>query len=141
MEEALDAQEHEDDAPPTADERRAMERLADALAAVDPAVERHDGDGWIELDAPGMQILVAARSAGINVPYWFDGGEADRVMARAYEYAAVLAEVGGYTVYDPQIEEIVAGARSEDAARIMAETKTALAELAAEPRWKFWRRR
>jgi hypothetical protein len=146
IEEALEAEEHDDDAPPTAAERAEMERLADALMALDPAAERHDGETFIEIDTPSMQIGVYARSAGITVPYWFDGGQADAVMTRAYEYAAVLAESGGYTVFDPQIDEVVAGAPPEASARIMAQTARSLHGATTEegaaraPRWKFWKR-
>ena len=148
-EQAYEAEDDDvDEAPPTAAERAEMERLAEALVAIDPLVERHDGGDYIEIDTPSMQVSVYARSAGISVPYWFEGGEADRVMTRAFEYAAVLAEVGGYAVYDPQTGDTVAGVAPEDAKRIYADTTVALQRSLAEraepqdaPRWKFWKRR
>ena len=43
--------------PPTADPRAAMERLAEAIAAVDPTAEREDGHGFIKfLTADSIQV-------------------------------------------------------------------------------------
>ena len=137
----------EDDSPPTPAEREEMERLAEALMAVDPAAERIDGADFIEIDTEAMQVSLYGNQAAITVPYWFQGGEADRVMTRAFEYAAVLAEVGGYTVFDPQTDEVVAGVPSADAKRVYASTSAMVDEIAREesaepaPRWKFWKRR
>lgn len=104
----------EDDRPPDASERAAMERLAAALIALDPTVERHDAPEHIELtNADAVQVSVFREEAGISVPYWHEGDTAERVMRRMQEYAAVLTE-HGITVYDPQTGETVTGPGATD---------------------------
>jgi hypothetical protein len=143
------ADEDEGLAAPTADERAAMERLADALMELDPEAERADDRLFIEIDAEPIQLLLHAREAQITMPYWFSGPEADAVMDRAFAYARVLSEVGGYAVYDPQTEQVVeAGADRADASRVYSGTSARLDELVTddqrpqrEPWWRLWRRR
>jgi hypothetical protein len=134
--------------PPTAAQRAWMDRLAAALMAVDPAAERVDDEDSVEIDTDSMQVMVFADQAAISVPYWFEGEEAEAVMRRAHEYARVLHEVGGLTVYDPQLEEVVGEETTSPGASVpaMEDTAAGLDELVADdrekvPRWKFWRRR
>ena len=109
-----------------------MERAAAALLAVDPAAERFEDEDHIELNLDAMQISVYARSAAITVPYWFEGADAERVMARAFEYARVLAETCGYTVWDPQTESVVEdGSDAAAAGSIMSQISGQLDEFAA----------
>jgi hypothetical protein len=147
VEDALEAQEEEVDRKPTSTERAAMERLADALTEVDPNAERFDGGDLIELTGEAVQVSVFATSAGLSVPYWFDEAEADPVLERALEYARVLREAGGYTIYDPQLGETL---DDDSSARLLGESYSpgrnavrrleSEAEHPARPRWQFWRR-
>ena len=146
-EDALELAEHGEDRTPSASERAAMERLADALLELDPAAERTDLSDVIELDTPALQVHVYADQAAITIPYHHEGAAADAAMDRAFAYARVLATDGGYTVLDPQTEEIVepGGLDRSQATRVYAETSAMVAGMAAgdadAPRWKFWRRR
>jgi hypothetical protein len=136
----------EDDSPPSAEERAAMERAAEALLAVDPAAERADGDDWIEINGEAMQVSLYAREAAISIPYW--GGDADAVMARAFEYARVLDQTLGYTVWDPQTGSVVdLGAPDRGAAAsIFSDISGRMDEIAdtsppqspRRPWWKIW---
>jgi hypothetical protein len=140
--ESGDREEHSaDESPPTEAERAAMERAAEALLAVDPSAERTDGDDWIEINADAMQVSLYAHEAAISIPYW--GGDADAVMARAFEYARVLHQMLGYTVWDPQTDSVVdldAPDRAA-AASIFSDISGRMDEIAAAPRrpwWKIW---
>ena len=135
----------EDDTPPTPGEREEMERLATALQAVDGSAERFDGDDVIDINDQFVQVSVYAKEAGISIPYHFDGPEAQAATSRALAYARVLREVGGYTIYDPQTEEVVDGSHSTlgEYAGGRAATKRIADEMASSdspPRWKFWLR-
>ena len=134
----------EDEAPPTADERAAMERLADALEAIDPTAERADGDTFIEINTESLQVSLYPNEAAVTIPYWFEGDEADAVMERAFEYARVLRDVGGYTVYDPQNEQVVGderGTAAETYRGTMGAVRRIGEEVAPKRRgWKFWQR-
>jgi hypothetical protein len=133
----------EDDSPPTDEQWAAMERAAEALLAVDPSAARGDGDGWIQINAEAMQVDVHPREAAVTVPYW--GGDADAVMARAFEYAKVLSETLGYAVWDPQTGEVVdfdAPDRAS-AASTFSDISGRMEEIVATPPqrrpwWKIW---
>ena len=129
-----------------------LAELADALMSVDPAAERHDlPGGGVEIDAEAMQLFLEPDQFSINVPYHFTDAQGEAVMNRAFEYAEVMTSVGGLTVWDPQVEEVV-GTPVYDrsaAARTFSGTSQMLDEIVAEdastdaraPRWKFWKRR
>jgi hypothetical protein len=134
----------EDESPPTEDQRAAMNRAAEALLAVDPTAERADGDDWIQINAATMQVTLSPREAAVNIPYW--GGDADAVMAQAFDYARVIGETLGFTVWDPQTGEIVdldAPDRETAAARF-ADISSRMEEIVATPPprprpwWKIW---
>lgn len=61
-----------------------------------------------ELNTPvgelSLQISVSADEAGITIPYWYEGAEADQVFSIASAYLRILGRTGGFFVYDPQIE-------------------------------------
>ena len=84
-----------------------LEPLITALRAVDPAADRFDGDSFVEIDSEGVQVNVAAGDCAVTVPYHFAGKNADAVMAQAYAYAGVLTRVGGFRMWDPQLETVV----------------------------------
>jgi|tagenome__1003787_1003787.scaffolds.fasta_scaffold20117585_2 hypothetical protein len=130
-------EEEIDDAPPTASEREQMERLASAVAALDPSAERYDGDDVIEFTTDAIQVSLFAREAAITMPYWFDGAEAEQQLARMTAYAQVLREHGGYTVIDPQTEEVVGD--TAIAADTYAGTREAVKRIGNEKR-RWWRR-
>jgi hypothetical protein len=138
-----EAYESADDSPPTEEERAAMERAAAALMALDPSAERIDLEHDIEINADTVQISLFAREAGISVPYWYEGAEADAVMDRVFAYARVLAETLGYTVWDPQTATVVeAGAADRGAAtEILSDISGRMDEIAQparRPWWKIW---
>jgi len=81
-----------------------LERLAEAIAAVDAEYDSDDG----------IEVSLDSDQATISVPYWYEGEQAEAVMERIQRYAAVLTEVGGYTVWDPQTEEVVTGPGARD---------------------------
>lgn len=149
--------------PPGADARRAMEadapddgpaddptwehmrRVADALEAAVPGCERWEspGRGVIDLDADRMQVSVGAHEVWVMVPYWTLGSGRDGVD-RVDAFVAALVEQG-YTVWDPQTEEILdprtAPRQASDGYRSMAPAALrALGDVPSPPRWKFWKR-
>ena len=133
----------DDESPPTEAERIAMERAAAALLALDPGAERLDDEGWIEITSGTIQIMLSPREAGITVPYWYEGEEADAVLERMFAYARVLAGELGYTVWDPQNDTIVDPAAPDRAAASerydegVAMTQD-IARGTGRPWWKIW---
>jgi hypothetical protein len=131
-----------DDRPPTDEERAAMERLAQAVAEVDPRAERFDGDDFVEFTRDAIQVSLYARESGITIPYWFDGKQADAMLERAMAYARVLAQQGGYTVYDPQTGEVVETGDIGAARGAYKGGRRIVRDLEGRPqRRRWWRRR
>lgn len=138
------------DAParrPDDDAWRAMGELADALQAAAPDCRRSESraGGVIDLATPRMQVEIGSDEASIMVPYWTLGTGADGVD-RAGTLAALLITRGGFTVWDPQTDEIIDPERAEqqvrDGYRMMA--PAALRAIGGEARrrsrWRFWAR-
>jgi len=58
-------------------------------------------------DGPGIQITLLDDGALLTVPYWHKDKKAKAVFAQIWEYLKVIQRVGGYQIYDPQMECIV----------------------------------
>ncbi len=56
---------------------------------------------------PGIQITLFDDGASLTVPYWHKDKKAKAVFAQIWEYLKVIQRVGGYQIYDPQMECIV----------------------------------
>ena len=127
----------EDHALPLTPEERL--KLADALQAVDPSVERHERGGEFELGDETMQVFVDESGVTMNLPYHGSGA----AMERAFAFADVLT-AHGLTVWDPQSDSIVgADSGDRDAAADRFAATSGMVEQLSEPpppRWKFWKR-
>jgi len=124
-----------DDRPPTVEERTEMERLAGAVLAEHPQLERFDGDDVIELTSPdAIQVSLFKHEAGITVPYWYEGDKAHDVLVEMYELAELLTRESGLSFYDPQTGEEVSGPGAPDAYASGVEATRRIAErIASEP--------
>jgi hypothetical protein len=58
-------------------------------------------------DGPGIQITLLDDGASLTIPYWHKDKKAKAVFAQIWEYLKVIQRVGGYQIYDPQMECIV----------------------------------
>ena len=116
--------------PPTAAESASLERLAEAIAAVDAEFDCDDV----------IQVSLDSDEATISVPYVYEGEQAEAVMERMQRYAAVLTEVGGYTVWDPQTGEIVTGPGARHAYASGVDAVNRLI-AASQKRRRWWQRR
>lgn len=58
-------------------------------------------------DGPGIQITLFDDGASVTVPYWHKDKKAKAVFAQIWEYLKVIQRVGGYEIYDPQLDRIV----------------------------------
>jgi hypothetical protein len=56
---------------------------------------------------PGIQITLLDDGASLTVPYWHKDKKAKTVFAQIWQYLKVIQRVGGYQIYDPQMECIV----------------------------------
>jgi hypothetical protein len=126
--------------PLTADDRQ---RLASALQAADPALERHEDDTGIELDSDAPQLFIEASGVTMNIPYHGLDDAGRSPLDRAFAYADVITG-HGLTVWDPQAEAIVSADEDDRAAATdrFAATSDRVEQLVdpAPPRWKFWKR-
>ena len=102
-------------------------------------------------DGNGIQISLLDDSASVTVPYWHEPGAAAAVMDEIWKYLNVLANEGGYTIYDPQLGKILDLSKDRGAALacyggvvtkmpgILAQaTQTGQPQRATKPWWKFW---
>ncbi len=99
-------------------------------------------------NGPGVQITLYDDWASVTLPYWHRGAAADAVWDEVWGYLQVLAERGGFTVYDPQLERPLDLSADRPAAQRMysdgvAFTARTAAEITAgstarKPWWKFW---
>jgi hypothetical protein len=97
----------EDETPPGDAAWAEMLRTAERLAAVDPYAERFESrdGGVIEFTNDRFQVAVYEHESSVTVPYWSDGTD-DPFAAPVASYLDVL-RAAGFTIYDPQTEEIV----------------------------------
>jgi hypothetical protein len=132
-----------DESPPTAEERARMERVAAALQAIDPEAVRAEDEDFIEISTDALQVSVYAREAAVTIPYWFSGDDAEAVLARAFAYARVLEDEGGFTVSDPQTGAIVDFATLDlDAvARVYARGVQVVDDIREQPKRPWWKLR
>jgi len=169
---ALAGAEGELPAGPPPPEAKARQRsVVDALRARNPALEPFAFDyseiarlqgisesearqryRHVELNGPedgnGIQITLQDDWASVTLPYWHTGAAASAVWDEVWGYLRVLAERGGFTVYDPQLERALDLETDRLAVeRVYADGVQATAQAAAEfvaPReapkrwWKFW---
>ena len=74
----------------------------------------------IELNGPengnGIQITLLDDGATVTVPYWHKGKAAQTAFSEIWDYLKVLQMVGGYQIYDPQMERIIDLASDQDSA-------------------------
>ncbi|MBO3737331.1 hypothetical protein [Actinoplanes flavus] len=99
--EALEEQDGDDGSP----DRAAWDRIvADARAFLGD-VELHESGSYLELDheATGIQLSLYAREAGITVPYWYSGQDAERIAALIYRLGLIVERHTGLAGYDGQV--------------------------------------
>jgi hypothetical protein len=120
-----------------------MERVAAALQAIDPEAVRAEDEDFIEISTDALQVSVYAREAAVTIPYWFSGDDAEAVLARAFAYARVLEDEGGFTVSDPQTGAIVDFATLDlDAvARVYARGVQVVDDIREQPKRPWWKLR
>ncbi len=116
--------------PPVAENETRKRAIANALMKTDPVLEvfqfgfeqiakfqnisveeaklrwRHMEFNGPE-DGPGIQITLFDDGASLSVPYWHKDKKAKAVFVQLWEYLKVIQRVGGYQIYDPQMESIV----------------------------------
>ena len=135
-----------DETPPGDAAWAEMLRTAEQLAAVDRSAERFESrdGGVIEFTTDRFQVAVYEHESSVAVPYWSDGID-DPFAARVASYLDVL-RAAGFTIYDPQTEEIVPAAGASgavaDGYRSSAEVALPALEQAiakGERRHRSWR--
>jgi len=99
---ALDGTEEDTDGEPDA---QIWARIVSDARAILGDVELHSGGDYFELDhePTGIQLSLYANDAGITVPYWYAGQEAQEIVRTIYRLAAVIEEHTGLTGYDGQV--------------------------------------
>ncbi len=130
--------------PVDEDEWQRIRGIADALQRAVPGMERWEdrAAGIVEVSTGRLQASVGCDDASVSIPYWTLGTGSDGID-RAGLLAAALAEAGGFTVWDPQADEVIrpddAVAQVTDGYRRMAPAALrALGTPPAKPWWKFW---
>jgi hypothetical protein len=116
--------------PPIPAKEARKRAIADALMKADPSLEvfqfgfeeiaKFQKNGveeaklrfrHMELNGPeggpGIQIMLFDDGASLTAPYWHKDNKAKAVFAQIWEYLKVIQRVGGYHIYDPQMECIV----------------------------------
>jgi len=66
---------------------------------------------YIELngpeDGPGIQITLFDDQVSLTVPYWHRHPKAEAVFQEIWGYLEVMEQVGGYRIFDPQLERVL----------------------------------
>src|SRR5262245_29563631 len=90
-------------------------------------------------DGPGIQITLVDDRASLTVPYWHTGEKANAVFAQIWKYLAVIQNVAGYQIYDPQTECIInLSSDRERVTNFYANVATGVTTAMKRPWWKFW---
>jgi hypothetical protein len=63
----------------------------------------HDHFELVHLST-GIQLSYFAGAAGIEVPYWYRGTDAEAVVGKVYQLGRVVEDVTGLAGYDPQVD-------------------------------------
>ena len=58
-------------------------------------------------DGPGIQITLFDDEVSVTVPYWHSGARARNVWVVIWTYLRLLHDIGGMSVYDPQLDKVV----------------------------------
>jgi hypothetical protein len=143
--------EAEDGSPPTDEERTQMRRLADAVRAAEPALERADDTESITLTHPDdktpIEVSIFRRSAGLNIPYWQMGEPARVTVGKALGLMKAVASEADWVAFDPQLDRRVDPDLDLEAILLRYEEGTAqVRELTGEGQkkkrrlWPFGRR-
>jgi hypothetical protein len=127
-EEALDTTEEETgaDRPGARPDAEVWARIVADARQVLGEVGLHEDDDYFELDheRTGIQLSLYAASAGLTVPYWYSGAEAETVVGLVYRLALIVERHTGLAGYDPQTGLAVsdAAARPELAVQVFDQT-------------------
>jgi hypothetical protein len=108
--------------PPLDDQAVATwDRVKAALVPVLPAASEFAVPTNRELndEVTGIQISMFAGELSLTVPYWYMGGDAERVVGIIREVAVTIEQVTGLTAYDPQAEAPFVGKGEYSAARTL----------------------
>lgn len=118
--EALDASEQRvvasmrSGAPSAGYDREVWARLVAATREELGDVEVFEGADSAEVSHDsGIQLSLYPHEAAITVPYWYEGEEADAVMARVFRLAEAVERETGLQGYDPQAGLPLAEAAAE----------------------------
>jgi hypothetical protein len=167
----LEQEEEEDEinpGPPVPEKEARKNDLAERLCAANPPLERF-AFGFaevarlyncteeearvkyrhVELNGPedgnGIQITLFDDTASIAVPYWHQADGAKTVFAEIWRYLAVLAEHGGFSAYDPQLDRLLDLSKDQPAVlQAYGSTMEQVQGIADDgqapkkPWWKFW---
>jgi hypothetical protein len=109
-EDPADALERLEESAPDTDPQE-LDRIASAIQATLPHLERVDGDDFVELDTPEganpFQILVSPGQVGASVPYWDDDERAEATYRELLGALEIVQERTGWVIYDPQLDRVI----------------------------------
>ncbi|MFG2102021.1 hypothetical protein ACGFJ5_15620 [Micromonospora echinaurantiaca] len=97
------AEEADSDERPSGE---AWARLVAAARQVLGEVSVFEGAHNYELthEPTGIQVSYYAEEAGITVPYWYRGGDAQAIVTAMYRLGEAVQTVTGLPGYDPQLD-------------------------------------
>jgi hypothetical protein len=87
------------------------ERVAAALLALDPQLERlsaPDERGFVELDhqdtATPIEVWLYPDNGSLTIPYWHSGEQARVLMRKVFDYLEAIERESGWVCVDPQLD-------------------------------------
>ena len=136
------------------DEEMELEESGDDASTDDPELERYASE-IEQVLGDDATCYRSARHLAINIPYHFEGAEAQRLYSRVAECLHRACAEGGLTVYDPQEGRVIDPRRdlqsmlhSNERGRAMmreieapsrsAPTSRAGPNPPGKPWWRFW---
>ncbi|MEV4140821.1 hypothetical protein AB0J72_52725 [Dactylosporangium sp. NPDC049742] len=90
----------------------AWERIVEESRSVlgDVDVRRHDGYFELDHEPTGIQVSLYADEAGVTVPYWYSGAEAEAIVRVMYQIGEIVERCTGMAGRDEQVGLPVADA-------------------------------
>ena len=135
-EDPADALERLEGAEPDSEAGKQIDRIASAIQAKLPHLERFDGEGFVELDAPEgsnpFQILISSNQVGAGVPYWDDDERAESTYRELLEALEIVREQTGWAIYDPQLDRVIGADDLPEILGTHAQGVEAVRSIAAE---------
>jgi len=135
--------EIDQDRPLSAQAKARNARVAAALRAIEPGIEVHEAENWVEInwqaDDAALQVRLREDDGEVTVPYW-PGNQTAAGERRIAAFLLAACRETSFLAFDPQTEKMLDAETSPGVSPLMFDIgiKTLDATSEKRPWWKFW---